>query len=251
MKLIIINFRKNMNPEQTRQFDETLSINLHQLRSPLGAIRWNLEAVLASKDSNLPDNTRKKIQYAHDSAVQMIALIRDMLDISKIKNSTASGQPAMVDIGEIIEELIDSIRSETKAKKISINYDPGDGQIPELWLDPERLRGIIENLLANAINYNKIGGSITVRVRQIDENIRIEVADNGIGIPKEFQDKIFTKFYRAPNAIKFKLDGTGLGLYVVKLYLEAWHGKIWFESQPGSGTTFFLEFPALQAPNKH
>jgi len=108
---------------------------------------------------------------------------------------------------------------------------------------PKHIYGAFENLIANAIRYNQPHGSVEIAVELVEKNILVTVVDTGIGIPKDAQSKIFSKFFRAPNAALKETDGSGLGLFVVKSYVEEAKGKIWFTSEEGKGTTFFVELP--------
>jgi signal transduction histidine kinase len=109
--------------------------------------------------------------------------------------------------------------------------------------DPKILRIIFQNLLSNAVKYTPDGGRLTISIKKTEEKIKIEVANNGVVIPKEEQAKIFDKLFRASNAQEMDPDGNGLGLYLLKSIVETGGGKVWFESEAGRDTVFFVEFP--------
>jgi signal transduction histidine kinase len=109
-------------------------------------------------------------------------------------------------------------------------------------VDPKNFHEVMVNILSNAIKYNREGGSVNITVEQKEKTLRIIIADTGIGIPEKDKEKIFTIFFRAGNALSQETDGTGLGLFMVKSYMERWGGKIWFESKEGQYTKYYLEF---------
>ena len=117
-------------------------------------------------------------------------------------------------------------------------------ELPKIKIDNSLLKQVIHNLLTNAIRYSPKGrGQIKVEVRDKGLDYVIVVSDNGMGIPKEDQKRIFERFYRAKNASELTSEGTGLGLYINKLIVEAYGGRIWFESEEGKGTKFFVSVP--------
>lgn len=128
-------------------------------------------------------------------------------------------------------------------KSVAISILLEKDNIPKVMLDPKRLREVIENLLSNAVKYNLEGGRVVVEIRKLDEHIEIKVKDTGMGIPPEDQAKVYSKFFRAANAVRSETEGTGLGLFVVKSYTEKWGGKVSFESTLGKGTTFKVTLP--------
>jgi signal transduction histidine kinase len=117
--------------------------------------------------------------------------------------------------------------------------------LPKVRVDIEKISLAIQNLLENAIRYNKIGGEIELVLKKKDSEIEFSIRDTGIGIPKNQQERIFTKFFRAPNALKLETEGSGLGLFIVKNIIEAHGGRIWFESEEGKGTTFYFTLPVV------
>ena len=117
--------------------------------------------------------------------------------------------------------------------------------MPKVRVDIEKISLAIQNLLDNAIRYNTIGGEIELALKKKDSEIEFSIRDTGIGIPKNQQQRIFTKFFRAPNALKLETEGSGLGLFIAKNIIEAHGGRIWFESEEGSGTTFYFTLPVV------
>jgi len=147
---------------------------------------------------------------------------------------------------EIIRDSAGNLISLLAKKKINLKFDFPKTKLPYLPIDREKMMLAIENLLENAIKYNMEKGNITVKIERVGQEAIISIKDNGLGIPARQKDKIFTKFFRADNVIKFQTEGTGLGLYIVKNIILGHRGKIWFESEEGLGTTFYISLPLEQ-----
>lgn len=118
-----------------------------------------------------------------------------------------------------------------------------DENIPIIQADSKQLTMIFQNLLSNAIKYTSDGGGISLKIGLKKDDIIITVGDNGMGIPENARDKIFTRFFRADNAKEADSEGTGLGLYILKAIVDQMKGKIWFDSMEGKGTTFYVTLP--------
>ncbi len=118
-----------------------------------------------------------------------------------------------------------------------------DKRLKKVSVDPRLIRMVFQNYLSNAVKYNKAGGRVTLKIMLDRSNVIISVKDNGLGIPKNQQNRIFTKLFRADNVQITDTEGTGLGLYIVKSIIEHSDGKVWFESIENKGTTFYARFP--------
>jgi signal transduction histidine kinase len=147
-----------------------------------------------------------------------------------------------------IFELIDSILIDLKPQieKNNVKVIIERRQVPELYIDVDKMRLVFQNLLENAVKYTIKGGSITIRSDINDGALIVSVSDTGIGIPRDQQGNIFQRFYRASNAKLIQTDGSGLGLFLVRKIVEAHRGKAWFESLEGKGTIFYIQLPLRQ-----
>ncbi len=146
---------------------------------------------------------------------------------------------------ELVQTVFDELKPqiEKKQMKVSSEYDSKLGKIS---VDPKLLRIVFQNLLTNAVKYTPEKGQIILGIKKEKDNILVSVADNGYGIPKKDQDKIFTKMFRADNVKIKDTTGTGLGLYIIRSIIEQTaNGKIWFESKENKGTTFYFTIPAI------
>lgn len=228
---------------------EFLSIAAHQLRTPLGSMRWNIELLLAGEMGEVAPQVKEILMQVYQGTQRMITLVADLLSVSRIDQNRVPDQPSQVDVVRVIRDVMKEIEFTTKKKSVSVILEIGSAQIPPIMVDSQHMRDVIQNLLSNAAKYSREGSTVSVKVKDENGNIQISVQDQGIGIPKKDQSKIFSKFFRADNATLSQTEGNGLGLYVVKSYVEAWGGRVWFESTEGVGTTFYLLLP--EKPNLH
>jgi signal transduction histidine kinase len=178
---------------------------------------------------------------------RMVELVDDLLNVSRLELGVLESAAEPVDVTEIVQSEAKQIQPLAEAKRVQINEQYVD-EIPTMLLAPKLLRLVMQNLLSNAIKYTPEHGLITVRiVRENDPELGdaalISVADTGVGIPKEQQASIFSKFFRAENVREKEIAGTGLGLFIVHNIITLFKGKVWFESIQDRGTTFFVRLP--------
>ncbi|HSA84527.1 MAG TPA: MASE1 domain-containing protein [Patescibacteria group bacterium] len=220
---------------------EFVSVASHQLRTPLATINWYLEELLR-KGNNLDEKQKKYFNEVYLASKRMIALVNSLLNVSRIELGTFIVEPKPTDLGKLIDQIMKDLTSQTDKKNITIQktYQPN---LPLFSVDPKLFTIIMQNLLSNALKYSKIEGTIDVKIFYNNNEFLLSVSDNGYGIPKKQQDKIFTKLFRADNARTVAPEGSGLGLYIVKQIVNATGGKIWFTSTENKGTLFSVAFP--------
>ena len=222
---------------------EFVSIAAHQLRTPLSAIKWSLKMLLEGDLGTISKEQREFIEKTYKANERMIALINDLLNVSRIEEGKFLYRPVLSDIEAITQSVINFYKEEIEKKKIKFNFRKPKKKIPRVKVDVEKIKLAIQNLLENAIRYTPIGGRITISLKTNKKTVKFQIKDTGIGIPKKQQERIFTKFFRGANAIRMETEGSGLGLFITKNIIEAHGGKIWFESEEGKGTTFFFTLP--------
>ena len=221
---------------------EFLSVASHQLRTPVGGILWNLEMLLHNELGELPPQVKEVLQETYETDLRVAALVKNLLAVSRIEQKRAVSEPVPTNIVDVLKKVLAIMDAEAQNRKIVLKTEIPDG-LPQVMVDPERFYEVMENLYSNAIKYTPEGGTINLKVAKGDSKIVVSVADNGIGIPKEDQEKIFSKFFRASNASKISTEGSGLGLYIASSYAKEWGGKIWFESNLGKGSVFNVSVP--------
>lgn len=229
--------------------DNFLSIAAHQLRTPLGSIRWNLEMLLNQDMGELTDPVKQTVEQIAGSNKRLIDMVNDLLNVSRIDQNRVSDKPQQIEIQQLINDVIKELQPLSFQHQVKINFISPKMPIPSILIDPQRLREVFQNLLSNAIKYNKRNGNVTIELEERGDMLEITIKDTGLGIPEEDKAKIFTKFFRAINAISSATEGSGLGLFVVKSYVEGWGGSIDFESEEGKGTKFTIVLP--KHPKQH
>jgi PAS domain S-box-containing protein len=225
-----------------RMKTEFVSISAHQLRTPLSAIKWTLKMFLDGDLGELTKEQREFLEKTYKSNERMINLINDLLNVTRIEEGRYLYRPVLADIVPICQSVIDSYKEEIEKKNLKFEFKkPKD--LPKVRVDIEKISLAIQNLLENAIRYNKEGGEIEIVLKEKEKKIEFSIRDTGIGIPKDQQNRVFTKFFRAPNAMRMDTEGSGLGLFITKNIIKAHGGEIWFESEEGKGTTFYFTLP--------
>ncbi len=228
---------------------EFVSIASHQLRTPLSTINWYLEMILAGDFGEITSDQREFIQEAYDASQRMGGLIDALLNVSRIDVGVFAIDPQPVDIQKLIDDVMIDLSSKIKEKNLKITTKVNSA-IGTPKLDPRLMNIIFLNLISNAVKYTPSEGTVTTRVDLRGGMITIKVTDTGYGIPEHQQDQIFSKLFRAQNAVENEPDGTGLGLYIVKAIVDEVKGSISFESKEGRGTTFFIEIPRDGMPQR-
>jgi len=223
-----------------RAKNEFVSLASHQLRTPLTGIKWLVQAVL--KRGGLNEWQVEFLEDAIKSNDRMIGLVNDLLNISRLEAGAVAVEPKKTDLSAFLKELVREaeIDSSKKAQKIQFKKPRQKIIIP---LDQQLIGQVITNLLSNAIKYSDANKNITVTLKGREKEVDISVADQGIGLTKNDQSKLFTKFFRSEKATKISTTGSGLGLYIVKKILDSSGGKIRYDSVPGRGTTFTITLP--------
>ena len=234
--------------EIDRMKSEFLSVASHQLRTPLGSMKWNLEMILAGDFGKLPGELKEVVTDVYESDKRMVTLVDDLLNVSRIDEQRVSDNPVETDILDIVNQSISEMKPIALQKKVKINLT-GGSDIPKVIIDTKRLREVVQNILSNSVKYNKVDGSVSVKLSEEHENIIITISDTGMGIPRSDQERVFSKFFRAQNAIVSETEGSGLGLFVVKEYVKSWGGDITFSSEEGKGSVFELTIP--KKPKAH
>jgi len=226
--------------------DEFISMASHQLRTPLTTVKGYVSMLDEGDFGKLTKDQKHSVELALDGSNRMARLIDDLLNVSRMEAGKFYIDPTKVNINNMVEQEVSLLQTLAKGKKVNLSYVQPKSKIPAMNLDDNKTRQVIMNLVDNAIHYSEPpngGGRVVVHLDIVEDNIVFKVVDNGIGVPKDQQEHLFTKMFRAKNAKEVRPDGTGLGLFLVKRVVEDQGGKIVFESKPGKGSTFGFTMP--------
>jgi signal transduction histidine kinase len=233
---------------------EFVSLASHQLRTPLSAVNWYAEMLLDGDAGALNEKQRKYVEQMYHGNQRMVELVNALLNVSRLELGTFAVEPKPTEVVKLALATVEEMRFLIDQRRITFEERHDEG-IPLLDADPNLLGMILQNLLSNAVKYTPLDGTIKLDIglikkgtpvegRQVKEDsIGVVVSDNGYGIPKAQQDKIFTKLFRADNVRQKDTEGTGLGLYIVKSIVDQAGGDLWFTSEENKGTTFHVILP--------
>ncbi|MGD9732204.1 MAG: response regulator [Desulfamplus sp.] len=219
----------------------------HELRSPLSTIHEQLNMVMMAHESDSSIGTCEEEKYmlarAKEKTKALISTIGDLLDLSRIEAGMAAKDPKPIQIDEILRNVGDFLNARAVAKNQTLTVTTPENPLPPITADPMAVESVFGNLISNAINYTQEGGQIDVACDLAGNNIRVTVKDNGFGIDAKYMDKIFERFYRVKNDKTRFINGTGLGLPIVKGIVDSMNGYINVESEVNRGTTFTVLIP--------
>jgi len=229
--------------EQKSQF---LSIASHQFRSPLTAIKGYTSLILEGSYGEIPEKIKEPISNIYASAQNLVIVVEDFLNISRIEQGRMEYNFEKTDVGKLVAGIVEEIRPVAEQRNLKFDFKAPAGETFFSNIDANKMRQVIINTIDNSAKYTPAGW-IKVSIDKHDGKILISVADSGVGISKENIGKLFTMFTRTGNAHKVNVMGTGLGLYVAKQIVEAQGGRIWAESPgEGKGSTFFVELKEVK-----
>jgi len=220
---------------------EFVSLASHQLRTPLSAIGWYSEMLTDGDAGKLNEKQQQYLLEITKGNKRMVELVNSLLNVSRLELGTFVVDPVPTNIVTIAEESVKELVALLDEKKLKIEEDY-DKEIPMINLDPKLTRIIFQNLLSNAVKYTP-KGKVSISVSRSDGSVLIKVADTGLGIPRHQQKRMFEKLFRADNVRVSNVEGTGLGLYIVKTVIDNVGGSIRFESKENVGTTFYVKLP--------
>jgi len=230
--------------ELTEVRDEFIQVASHQLRAPMTTIKGYIAMILKGDAGKIPPMVREFLEDAYQGNEQMIRLINNMLNVSQIE----SGQMVMkledLQIEKLIESVIKDHGLEAKEHGLELKFIKPKQKLPKVRADGDRIKEVLANLVGNSIAFTS-QGYIHIKSELEDKMVVVSIKDTGMGIASQPQKQLFKKFSRLANPAPFK-EGSGLGLYICKVLVNEFGGKIWLESSVGKGTTFYFSLPAIK-----
>ncbi|MGN6592581.1 MAG: ATP-binding protein [Terriglobales bacterium] len=225
--------------------NDVLASVSHELRTPLSAILGFSDLLAQGAAGPLSHDQRDFARHIHASGEHLLALINDILDLSRIEAGQLRLRPERVELARAAGEAVEIMAAQAQDKGVALRSECADGIA--VWADPLRLRQIFCNLLGNAVKFTPAGGEIAVLASVEGDWARITVLDNGIGIAPEHLDAIFDRFRQVESTARQAGEGTGLGLAITRHLVTSHGGRIWAESRPGAGSAFHFTLATAEA----
>jgi PAS domain S-box-containing protein len=224
---------------------EFISIVSHELRTPLTPIKGYIDLIMEGDAGEITEEQAEYLQIVQSNTDALVALVNDLLDISKIEAGKIDLDLKPLSLETVIQEALTVHRQAIESKGLGVRTELS-APLPPVKADRGRMTQVLNNLISNAYKYTAPGGTITINALAEGEFLEIAVSDTGVGISREDQKKLFTKFFRAKNPATREAGGTGLGLAITKSIVEKHRGEIWVESQLGKGSSFHFTIPLLE-----
>jgi len=230
-----------MERERSENLRSTfVSIVTHELQTPLSIIK-GYASTLARRDVEWkPEVVSDSLLIIEEEADRLSRLVSDLLEVSQIETHGIRVEPVQVDLRSLFEHAVTRLRTAHPQTPLDLAIE---GEPAMINADPDRLEQVLINLVDNAIKYSSRDAPVSIRLTSGPDEIRFSVSDRGIGIPEDQRERIFERFYRVDNSAARKAKGTGLGLFIVRAVIEAHGGRIWVDSTPGQGSTFYVALP--------
>jgi signal transduction histidine kinase len=232
--------------EVDRIKSEFISNVSHELRTPMTSIKGYADLLMMGAAGEISAPQQQFLRTIKDNADRLSVLVNDLLNISRLDSGSDALELEAVDVRGLLDTVVTatSQQQEHAAKNLNVRIDAA-ADLPRIQADASKLNQVMTNLIDNAYSYTYAGGNIVIEAVSRDpDHILISVRDSGIGIPEEFRDRVWDRFARNDeHALVMDVAGTGLGLSIVKSLVEMHGGDVWFETETGVGTTFFVLLP--------
>lgn len=240
--ILTIHDRSNEKQLEEMKLD-FVSMAAHELRTPLTSIRDYLGVFIKENHDKFNHEQNDFLNRINVSVYQLMSLVEDLLNISRIERGNMSISLQKVDLVNLAKQSVENFTVQSKEKGIELKFIEPQQSLPQVMADPMRITEVLSNLIINAITYTQERGKVYVFVRPYNGGAIVDIADNGPGIPQEAMPYLFTKFFRISRTLKGGTKGSGLGLYISKAIINMHYGKIWTQSEIGKGSTFSFFLP--------
>lgn len=232
------------NNEIAKVKSNFITVASHQLRTPSSGVGLGLQSILNGDVGPISPAQKDLLEKCYNRNVEMIQTVNNLLSIAEMEEGKFNYEFSEIDLGPIIEKLIENYTLKTKIKNTKLVYKNLLDKPTKIIADPNRIYMVFTNILENAFEYSKHDMDIEILLKKEKEKIIVQISNYGIGIDKEDADKIFTQFFRAESALKTKPNGIGLSLHIAKIIVEHHQGVLVFSSNDLDGkTTFSIELP--------
>jgi signal transduction histidine kinase len=231
--------------ELDRLKDEFIALVSHELRTPLTSIHGYLELVLDGGAGELAPDQQQFLTVVERNSRRLMQLVGDLLFMAQVEAGKLALDLEEVDLRQVLAECLEAAKPGADDNQIELVADLAE--TPSMLGDRSRLAQVLDNLISNALKFTPTSGRVSVRVSRTGRDAVVEVADTGVGIPAEEQDRLFERFFRSSNATEQAIPGTGLGLTIAKTIVERHEGSIEIESAEGMGTTVRVRLPLSAA----
>lgn len=241
--------------EALRQQMDALTHTAHEMLTPLNVLRWTIDLMRFGDTGRLNRQQLELVEQMHQTNRRLVGLVQNLLEVSKLEQGRLVLKKSVFAVEDAIDEAAGIISIKAREKNIELAWRRPRKALPKVRGDQDRVVQILLNLLSNAVKYTDIGGRVSVSVGEAGQAapdgpqgrfIEVAVRDNGRGITEADQKRLFERFFRAASVIKDDIEGTGLGLHIVRGLVEMHGGRIWVESESGSGSTFRFTLPTVK-----
>jgi signal transduction histidine kinase len=224
---------------------EFASIIAHKLKNSLSAVKWSLKMFLDGDFGQISGEQRDVVTRLYEKNEKMILTLNNLLYLNQIQTGAYAYRKTEVDLASLMQSMINDYYDEINKKNIKLEFIKPNLSFPKLFLDKEKIDSAIQNIFDNAIKHTPEGGKLKIVLRSDERCAEIQIKDSGDGIPRDKQSRVFAK-KPGVTAQKLKSDSSGLGLFLARNVIRAHKGKIWFESEEGQGTSFYVSLPLIK-----
>jgi NtrC-family two-component system sensor histidine kinase KinB len=235
--------------EHTKSLDrlksEFVAVVSHEIRTPLTSVKGAVELLSDERFFENTEQQAKLLTIAHANTERLLVLINSILDFSKLEAAALAMHVERHRLEPVVQQAAGNLRTLLDERRIDLSVEMS-GELPDVILDPNRVTQVVTNLLSNAIKFSPEGGKVRISAEPWEGLVRVAVSDRGEGIAPRDLPKLFKKFSQIDSGPTRKVGGTGLGLVICKGIVEQHGGRIWVDSTPGEGSTFYFTLPVAE-----